>query len=198
MDDKSKSSVTPIKLAADHQKEKGALEVPLENRKVKAYDVLFNGRDQVVYIDEETDEVIIDGKAYHVHVDYNEDGYYTTKVEDNHQYRVEYQEGQIYLEGRSIEFSYNPAVPKLERKKTNRSGETIITAPLPGNVTEISVKVGDEVSAGQKVLTLEAMKMQNDIVSDEIGIVSNIYIKTGDLVRTDQKLMKITVKKEEA
>ncbi|MHA2504135.1 MAG: biotin/lipoyl-containing protein [Candidatus Kariarchaeaceae archaeon] len=197
MDDKSKSTVTPIKLATDHQKEEHAKEAKLEKRKLKAYDVFFNGRDQVVHIDQETGEVIIDGKAYDVEVEYDEDGYYNAIVGENHPYKIEYQGGQIYLEGRAIEFSYNPAVPKLERKKSTKSGERIIVAPLPGNVTEIAVKVGDEVAAGQKVLTLEAMKMQNDIVSDGGGVVADVYVKTGDLVSTDQRLIKIVAKNEE-
>jgi len=192
-----KSTVTPIKRASTHQKEKQAQEADINGRRLMAFDTVFNGREQVIHLDQDTGDVIIDGKVYNVDLEYDPDGYYVANVKDKHRYKIEYQSGDIYLEGRLIEFTYNPAVPKLERKKSARAGQNVITAPLPGNVTDIAVKLGDKVTMGQTVLTLEAMKMQNDIVSDTDGIIKEVYVKKGDLVSGDQRLILVDAPKEE-
>ena len=51
-----------------------------------------------------------------------------------------------------------------------------VTAPLPGRVIEIKVKAGDEVKAGQEVMVLEAMKMENSITSDFTGRVAGVLV----------------------
>jgi len=53
---------------------------------------------------------------------------------------------------------------------------------LPGTVIKVLVKKGDKVSAGQDLLLLEAMKMQNRIKSDREGIIKNVLVKEGDKV----------------
>ena len=65
--------------------------------------------------------------------------------------------------------------------KTARKGGAI-NSPLPGVVLEVFVKPGDTVSKGQKVLLLEAMKMENNIESDKDGIVSEVKVSKGDSV----------------
>ena len=57
-----------------------------------------------------------------------------------------------------------------------------IKSPLPGTIIDIFVKPGDKVSIGQKVLMLEAMKMENNIESDKAGTVTEIKISKGDAV----------------
>lgn len=64
-----------------------------------------------------------------------------------------------------------------------------ITAPLPGRVIALKVKVGDKVAAGQEVAVLEAMKMENSITSDFAGEVKQILIGEGDTVLSDAVLM---------
>ncbi len=108
----------------------------------------------------------------------------------------------------NIEIDNNqaPATPKLVRtekrpvnnsvnvtpkpKKTNTSGNGI-TAPLPGTVLEIKVKVGDEVNDGDVVLILEAMKMESEIVSEVSGTIKAINVNTGDSVQENQLLIEI-------
>ena len=64
-----------------------------------------------------------------------------------------------------------------------------ITAPLPGRVIALKVKVGDKVVAGQEVAVLEAMKMENSITSDFAGEVKQILAAEGDTVQSDAVLM---------
>lgn len=58
------------------------------------------------------------------------------------------------------------------------SGELL--TKMPGKVVEISVSEGDTVSKGQKLLVLEAMKMENEVKSNTDGIIKRIHVKEGD------------------
>lgn len=58
----------------------------------------------------------------------------------------------------------------------------VVTAPLPGVILDIKVKVGDAVKAGQTVAVLEAMKMENEIESTASGTVTAVNAGKGDSV----------------
>ncbi len=66
-----------------------------------------------------------------------------------------------------------------------------ITAPMPGNIIEINVKVGDTVATGDIILVLEAMKMKNNITAPSGGTVQAVNIKAGDTVATGEVLVSI-------
>nr|MBP7472111.1 biotin/lipoyl-binding protein [Prevotella sp.] len=59
---------------------------------------------------------------------------------------------------------------------------TPVTAPLPGTINDIKVSVGDQVNAGDTVVILEAMKMQNNIEAEKNGIIKAIKVNKGDNV----------------
>ncbi len=67
----------------------------------------------------------------------------------------------------------------------------VIAAPLPGKILEFKVKVGDKVAAGQEVVILEAMKMENAVTSDIAGTVKRIFVDEGDNVATTENLIEI-------
>lgn len=69
--------------------------------------------------------------------------------------------------------------------------EKPIKTPLPGVVLDVFVKEGDAVKAGQKILLLEAMKMENNIEADKDGVVKAIKVKKGDSVQEGDVLMLI-------
>lgn len=64
-----------------------------------------------------------------------------------------------------------------------------IVAPMPGKVLKFLVKVGDQVSADDEVLIMEAMKMENTIYASSGGTVQEIKVKEGDLVDTEQLMI---------
>jgi biotin carboxyl carrier protein len=68
------------------------------------------------------------------------------------------------------------------RKPTASKGGGEVKAPLPGTIMEIKKKVGDEVKAGDTLLIMEAMKMENDINADKSGKISEIKVNNGDSV----------------
>ena len=64
------------------------------------------------------------------------------------------------------------------------AGGTPINAPMRGTIVDVKVKVGDKVTNGTVVAVLEAMKMENDIVSDKDGVVAAICVNKGESVET--------------
>jgi pyruvate carboxylase subunit B len=72
-----------------------------------------------------------------------------------------------------------------------KSGEGTVVAPMQGLIVKIPVKVGDAVKLGDVVAVLEAMKMQNDIVTTVAGTVSDVYVKEGEVVSPSQPLLAV-------
>ncbi len=66
-----------------------------------------------------------------------------------------------------------------------------VTAPLPGRILEVLVKVGDKVVEDQDVVVLEAMKMENSIATEFSGEVKAIFVQPGDTVPTDAVLVDV-------
>lgn len=71
------------------------------------------------------------------------------------------------------------------------AGAKAVTAPLPGAITKVTVKVGDTVAAGDTVLMMEAMKMENSITAEFGGTVKAILCKEGDQVQSGQALVEL-------
>lgn len=70
------------------------------------------------------------------------------------------------------------------------SGKAIVS-PLPGVIISVEVKEGAAVKKGQRVAVIEAMKMENDILSDVDGTVTAIHVSKGDTVAEDAKIVTI-------
>ncbi len=88
--------------------------------------------------------------------------------------------------------SKNEITPKNESAPQpttveNTSGD--IKAPIPGVIIDILVKPGEEVTIGQEVCILEAMKMKNSIRANRKGTVEDILVKPGDQVAHNQVLI---------
>ena len=64
-----------------------------------------------------------------------------------------------------------------------------ITAPMPGKVLQVLVQPGQPVAAGDGLLILEAMKMENRLVAEAAGVVTEVRVAAGDLVDGGQVLM---------
>lgn len=76
-----------------------------------------------------------------------------------------------------------------KRPKATRDSD--VTTPMPGRVVAVNVAVGDEIEAGQTVLTVEAMKMENPVHAPESGTVKAIYVVEGDTVNPDECLIEV-------
>lgn len=68
-------------------------------------------------------------------------------------------------------------------------GSVTVTAPMPGTVLRINAKVGDAVKAGQAVVVLEAMKMENEIVAPQDGTIASVNVSQGASVNNGDVLV---------
>jgi len=71
------------------------------------------------------------------------------------------------------------------------SHEGCVTTAMPGTIVDVKVKPGDTVNAGDGVLVIEAMKMENEIQAPKSGIVLAVHVKKGDSVTPDETLIEI-------
>ena len=94
---------------------------------------------------------------------------------------------------RSVAVPSNDTAPS--QAKTSRpdapKGAGSIKSPLPGVILEVLVREGDPVKLGQKLLVLEAMKMENNIASEYNGTVKRIFVKEGSFVKAESVIMEI-------
>jgi biotin carboxyl carrier protein len=68
----------------------------------------------------------------------------------------------------------------------------MISAPLPGVVSDVRVSKGDSVDAGAVLLVLEAMKMENEIHAPSGGVVEEVYVGVGEQVGRGAPLVKVS------
>ena len=81
------------------------------------------------------------------------------------------------------------AALKTERPKATEVGD--VTTTIPGKVSSLKVKKGDRVVAGDPVMVIEAMKMENEVHTPIDGVVYEIYINAGDTVNPGEALIRI-------
>lgn len=84
----------------------------------------------------------------------------------------------------------SPSPPPAE--PAARGGPGAVTAPMPGVILDVLVKVGDQVKAGDTVVKLEAMKMENDIKASLSGVVAEVLVSKGANVTVGEVLVAIT------
>ena len=83
------------------------------------------------------------------------------------------------------------AAPAKAKPAQPAGAGTKVTAPLPGTITDIKVKVGDVVKNGDTIIVLEAMKMQNNIEAECDGTVTSVLVDKGDTVMEGDTLITI-------
>lgn len=71
------------------------------------------------------------------------------------------------------------------------AGSVSVDAPMPGNILDIKVSNGASVKAGDVLLILEAMKMENEIVAPQDGTVASVNVNKGDTVEAGQTLVSL-------
>ncbi|HHT48481.1 MAG TPA: biotin/lipoyl-binding protein [Firmicutes bacterium] len=85
----------------------------------------------------------------------------------------------------------NPAPAAAPVSPEIAAGEQVVPAPLGGTILQIDVKPGDQVTKGQVLLTLEALKMENEIVAPDNGTVGQIFVNPKDAVNTGDPLLSL-------
>ncbi|MDQ6953728.1 MAG: sodium-extruding oxaloacetate decarboxylase subunit alpha [Mariprofundaceae bacterium] len=76
-------------------------------------------------------------------------------------------------------------------KRPKATQDSDVTSPMPGRIVAINVSEGDTVKAGDTILTVEAMKMENPVHAPVSGVVKAIYVVEGDNVNPDECLVEV-------
>jgi len=92
----------------------------------------------------------------------------------------------VFLEGQAFGFDRN-----ARGSVSAAAGDGAILAPMPGKVTSVEVAAGEAVTKGQRLLTLEAMKMEHGLVAPFDGVVAELNTIAGAQVQVDAVLVRI-------
>jgi len=84
------------------------------------------------------------------------------------------------------------AAPVAPTVQTPVGDAEAIRAPLPGLILDVKVKEGDSVKAGQDILVMEAMKMENQVQATHDGTIGKLYVQKGDTVAEGDLLASIS------
>ncbi|ERP92021.1 oxaloacetate decarboxylase [Alcanivorax sp. P2S70] len=117
----------------------------------------------------------------------NSEGVYTVDV-DGKQYTVKVSDGGDVTGIKSLGGSSAEAPVAASGDPAN---SVPVPAPLAGNIFKVLVKPGDRVTEGQKIMVLEAMKMETDVSTPEAGIITEVMVKEGDAVTVGQPLLSV-------
>ena len=83
------------------------------------------------------------------------------------------------------------AAPAAAAPAAVPAGEGVVKAPMPGNINEVRFQAGQTVKAGDVVIILEAMKMENEIVAPAAGTLKAVFVQKGGTVNTGDALFEI-------
>ena len=135
--------------------------------------------------------VIIDGQRHQVFVpDFQDPDLVDWMIVDNRPYELVFASDlrSVQLEGGRHTIQVRDKETRTVRAAT---GDGRIKAPIPGIITRINVEPGQSVEAGQSVLVLEAMKMENEIRASKGGVVRQVSVKPGQTVTLNEALVEI-------
>lgn len=148
-------------------------------------------------------KIDVDGKVYDVDVAMLQNGT-CSLIYDGNSYNAEIIKGEggkhysVNLNYSTYQIDMLDSQAKYMRMRkgsTSNSGQAdIIAAPMPCKIVKVYVHDGDELKAGDTVLTMEAMKMQSNYKVSEDSVVDKVLVSDGDTVRADDALVKLKVK----
>ncbi len=98
---------------------------------------------------------------------------------------------ELWLKGRSHRFEL---VDPNERRAAAQTGHGHLTAPMPGKIIAVLVEAGAQVSRGQPLVTMEAMKMEHTVAAPFDGVVETIRFGVGDLVSEGADLIHLSAR----
>lgn len=169
--------------------------------------VTLEGREAEVTLRTEGDKLIIDSEGRHIEADFVRlpDGEVYSLLVDGRSHVV-----RVAPAGEGLEVEVRGTVIPVEVKhplermllsvggaRAASRGETV-TAPMPGVVVSLRVKQGDHVKAGQAVVVVEAMKMQNELAVAHDGVVSEVLVAERAAVAAGQPLIRLAPAAAEA
>ena len=162
--------------------------------------ITLEGRDAQVECRTEAGKVWLDVEGNQLEADFHAlpDGEVYSLLVNGHSHEVRVATVQDHLEvslrGSTIRVEVRNPIEKVLKGLTRPSGagagETIV-APMPGAIVQFRVQPGDEVVAGQAVVVVEAMKMQNELIARHGGIVTEVLATERASVAAGQPLLRL-------
>lgn len=141
-------------------------------------------------------EVTVDEASYRVSATLNDDA--LNVIINGHRLTVHcFQDGDnltIFHEGEQFQCRQH----RDTFSETEQAGDASLAAPMNGAVVAVLVEKGQEVTAGQTLVIMEAMKMEHSISAPTDGVVADIFFAEGDLVNEGSELIALDAADEEA
>jgi acetyl/propionyl-CoA carboxylase alpha subunit len=88
-------------------------------------------------------------------------------------------------------------IDTAERAAGGGASEDTSTAPMPGTVITVAVQAGQEVTAGERLVVIESMKMQSEIVAARDGVVEQVFLAVGDTFERGAPLVSLVALDDE-
>ncbi|MBZ5539326.1 MAG: biotin/lipoyl-binding protein [Acidobacteriia bacterium] len=160
------------------------------------YEVHMEGKTRVVELEHHGAawRISLDGQSVAADAIEISPGVYSILLDNrSHEVRVmTAPDGSLKVQSGLYEFAAKVVDPRSWRGRRHgvleAEGRQQILAPMPGKVVRLLVKAGDKVEAGQGLLVVEAMKMQNEIRSPKSGVVERLQAKEGQPVNAGEVL----------
>lgn len=136
--------------------------------------------------------VSVDGKEYHIADVSSTEGTIAFLLErDSYLAHVSDGEGGVRISIRGRNYLLIEEEMDADRPGAAAGGDGRLEAPMPGNIVAVRASEGDAVKAGQPIVVLESMKMQNEIASPIDGTVARVHCQVGDQVGYGEVLAEI-------
>ncbi|MCG3217902.1 MAG: hypothetical protein KAR35_02795 [Candidatus Heimdallarchaeota archaeon] len=101
-------------------------------------------------------------------------------------FKIQDVSGRISIDYNEVNFAYGPVLPQLKRSMGQKDQRKVITAPIPGLISEVPIEPNSVVEENELLVILEAMKMRNEIRAPSKSMVQQIHVRPGDQVDLDQ------------
>ncbi|MGB0651663.1 MAG: biotin/lipoyl-containing protein [Thermoplasmatota archaeon] len=151
------------------------------------------GREHHVVLEEHAEgpRYLVDGDAFQPAVEKLGKGQYKVTVAGE-SFTFTIDGGHVQEGVHALDLEVRRAKPELVRKgAAGRRGGGQVKPPMPGKIVEVKVQPGDEVTEGEVLVVLEAMKMQNDLKSPISGTVKKVHVQAGANVEQTTVLVEV-------
>jgi len=147
---------------------------------------------------EDGGRIVVDDQAFSVDLQDIDDGALFSLLVDHESYELVVDEQGDGYRVLLLGEMYEVAVEDSQRRRTKARGtrlavspddECVVRAPMPGLIVQVLVSTGQDVSAGEVLVILESMKMENELLAPRQGTVKAIHVAVGDTPNLDEPLV---------